>query len=83
MEQLDFLLSLGNKLKRIGINVTFAGNYPWIYLDTVNGKKVQGTFMGEHGFTAFFLCMKRDSPVKYKWTDISTVFDKIRETLKS
>lgn len=63
------------RLKRIGIEVTFIGNFPWVYLDTVNGKKVKGTYQGNHGFTAFWY--------PDKITDIIIVFDKIRETLGS
>jgi hypothetical protein len=71
-----------NRLSKIGIAVTFISNYPWIYLDTVNGKKIKGRYMGNHGFTAFWLTIRRDDPKKYRITDISIVFDKIRETLK-
>lgn len=80
-QELNFLSSLVGKLERININVTFVANYPWIYLDEVNGKKVKGTFEANHGFTAFFLRTKLNDPVKYHWTDIKVVFEKIRETL--
>ena len=43
------------RMDKIGIDIGLVGNYPWIYLDTVNGKKVKGTFMANHGFTAFIL----------------------------
>lgn len=66
------------RLKRIGIEVTFIGNFPWVYLDTVNGKKVKGTYQGNHGFTAFWSTHKL-----FMITDIDIVFDKIRETLGS
>lgn len=29
------------RLRKIGINVELFGNYPWIYLDKVNGNKVK------------------------------------------
>jgi len=70
------LQSLHNKLARIGVDVTFIGNYPWVYLDTVNGKQVTGTFQANHGFTAFFLTKKG-----YEFTNVREVFKKIRETL--
>lgn len=66
----------GDRLKKIGINVRFIGNAPWIYLDTVNGKKVKGTFQDNHGFTAFFVTRNG-----YEITDIKAIFKKIRETL--
>ena len=64
-----------NRLKRIDIEVELVGNYPWIYLDKVNGKKVTDTFQANHGFTVFFL----GSPDKI--TDISTIFKQIRKML--
>lgn len=70
-----------NRLLKIGIDVTFFGNYPWIYLDTVCSKKVTGTFQANHGFTAFFYGMDANGRTTYKMTDIKTVFNKIRETL--
>jgi hypothetical protein len=67
--------SLHNKLKNIGIDVTFEANYPWIYLSTVNGKQVTERFGGNHGFTAF---MHNQHTV---WSDRKHVFEKIRSML--
>ena len=68
-----------NRLKQLGIDVTFAANYPWIYFDTINGKKVTETFHGNHGWAAFF------SPVeiqgKVKFSDRREVFKKVRSML--
>lgn len=69
-----------NRLEKIGIQVELIGNYPWIYLDKVNGKKVQGKFEGNHGFTCFWRAIKTGQ--KDHISDISVVFNKIRETLK-
>lgn len=68
-----------NRLKKIGINVELIGNYPWVYLDKINGVKVEGNFMANHGFTVFFVAI-RVGQVDII-TDISTIFEKIRETL--
>ena len=68
-----------DRLAKIGIEVTFLGNYPWIYLDTVNEHKVWERYDGNHGFTAFWLPVRRDSPLHIN--DISAVFKKIREML--
>lgn len=73
--------SFVRRLAKVGIKVTFIGNYPWIYLDTVNDRKVHGTFQGEHGFTVFFKAI-RPGQVD-TMTDIPTIFKKIRETLKA
>jgi hypothetical protein len=67
------------RLDKLGIDVTFAANYPWIYFDTINGKKVTGTFHANYGWTAFF------SPVeisgKVKFSDRREVFKKVRSML--
>ncbi len=68
-----------DRLAKIGINVTFIGNYPWVYLDTVNGKKVKGSYMSKGRFTVFFQGVKIGQVPHI--TDISVVFKKIRETL--
>jgi hypothetical protein len=65
------------RLKKIGIEVGLVGNYPWIYLDTVNGKRVHGTFEADHGFTCFWSPVRRDQ--KEHISDIGVVFAKIRE----
>lgn len=62
------------RLQRLDIQVTFAANYPWIYFATINGKKVTGTFMGNHGWTAFF--MQLDG--SYEFSDRKEVFEKVR-----
>jgi len=41
------------RLKAIGIEVLLHGNYPWIYLYSVNGNAIKERFMANHGFTAF------------------------------
>jgi hypothetical protein len=51
------LKSFVERLDKIGIKVGLVGNYPWVYLDTVdtvNCKKVKGKYGGNHGFT---LCL--------------------------
>lgn len=72
--------SFVNRLKKIDIQVELIGNYPWVYLDKVNGKKVHGQFRANHGFTVFFRAIKTGEQDKI--TDIPTIFAKIRETLK-
>jgi len=67
------------RLKKIGIDVTFAANYPWIYFDTINGKKVIGTFHANHGWTAFFSPIEIQGKVKF--SDRRKVFKKVRSML--
>lgn len=74
------IVSFINRLSKIGVKVDLVGNYPWVYLRAVNNKEVKGNFHGNHGFTVFFRAIRTGEQDKI--TDISTVFKKIRETLK-
>jgi len=42
------------RLNKIGITVSLGGNYPWIYLLTINDIPVTEKYRSEFGFTAFF-----------------------------
>lgn len=61
---------LVKRLKKIGVDIELAGNYPWIYLVKVNGKRVTEKFQANHGFTIFYLHHK------------GTVFSDRREVFK-
>lgn len=67
-----------NRLLNIGIVTSYVGNYPWIYLDKVNGKKVKRKYMANHGFCSFWYT--KEGVVI---SDITEVFKVIRETLCS
>jgi hypothetical protein len=69
------------RLSKIGIEVELNGNFPWIYLDKVNGVKVKETYLGDRGFTAFFLPVKIDRCTSF--SDRAHVFQKIREMRES
>ena len=66
------------RLKKIGIDVKLAGNFPWIYLDKICGMKVSETFQANHGFTVMFLPGRNDSPPS-EFTDITEIFKLIRK----
>jgi len=72
--------SFVNRLKKIGIEIKLFGNYPWVYLDSVNGVKITTKFEAEHGFTVFWRAIKSDQ--KDRIIDISTIFKEIRKALK-
>lgn len=74
MEKLDIF---GNRLKRIGIDVEFVANYPWIYLYKINGKLVKERFEADHGFTVAFLPVRIDRP--FHFTNITEIFNLIRK----
>lgn len=72
--------SFVERLAKIGIKVELVGNFPWVYLDKVNGIKVREAFRGNHGFTVFF---QKTRPDNYDTiTDIPYIFKKIRQVLK-
>lgn len=60
------------RLNKIGIVVKLSANYPWIYLDEVNGAFVTDKYRSDHGFTAFFYVNS------VKFSDRREVFKLIR-----
>lgn len=76
----DILKAFVERMQRIGIEIKLAGNYPWIYLDEINGKRVTETFEGNHGFTIAFLPIRSDQQMKF--TDIYEIFKLIRKYVK-
>jgi hypothetical protein len=66
-----------NRMNRIGIDVKLAGNFPWIYINSINGKRVTETFEANHGFTIAFLPIKNDKEIEF--TDITETFKLIRK----
>ena len=73
----DKLKVFVDRMKRININVKLVGNYPWIYIDEINGKRVTEKFEGNHGFTIAFLPVRADRELEF--TDISEIFKLIRK----
>ena len=76
----DTIKSFVERLKKLGIEVELFGNYPWIYLDRINGKRVTEKFEGNHGFTIMFSPIREGQEVKF--TDISEIFKLIRKYLQ-
>lgn len=70
------------RLKKIGIDIKLSGNFPWIYIQEINGKRVTETFRANHGFTVMFLPGRNDSPVS-EFTDIKEIFNLIRKYTKN
>jgi hypothetical protein len=71
--------SFVERLAKIGIKVELIGNYPWVYLDKINNKKVTEKFEANHGFTVFFSPIRSDQNEKI--TNISEIFKLIRKYL--
>lgn len=74
MEKLD---KFYNRLKNIGIDITIAANYPWMYLNTVNGKKVTEKFKSEHGFVVGYAPIRMGA--EFKFEDTSELFKVLRK----
>ena len=71
----DPLRKLHRRLLAINIDTTYIGNYPWVYLDTVNKKRVKEKFMAEHGFTVATVSIGG----KIQLTDTKKIFEIIRK----
>lgn len=65
------------RMIKLGIECKFSGNYPWIYLDYINGKRVTETFCANHGFTIAFLPIKVGQ--KMELTDITEIMKIVRK----
>jgi len=73
----DKLVSFINRMSRIGIDIKLAGNYPWIYINSINGKRVTEIFEANHGFTVAFIPVRADKELEL--TDIGEIFKLIRK----
>lgn len=53
MKQRNVLDAFVERMMLLGIEVKLSGNYPWIYLSEINGKRVKSEdyYLGNHGFT--------------------------------
>lgn len=80
MENKSKLSTLIRRLKPLGIEMEMFGNYPWIYLDKVNGIRVTEKFMAEHGFTIAFSPLKNGDDITL--SDNKEVFKVIRKYIK-
>jgi phage tail protein X len=65
------------RLQKIGVEVKLSGNYPWIYIERINGKSVTETFQANHGFTVAFTPIKQGQEIQF--TDITEIFKLIRK----
>jgi len=74
MEQLEILKK---RLDKIGIDVEFVINLPWIYLYKINGQLVKERHGAEHGFTIAFWPVRRDK--SFHFTELNVIFKLIRK----
>lgn len=76
----DKLAIFIQRMKKLGIDIKLVGNYPWIYIDEINNKKVKEKFEGNHGFTIAFLPIRSDQEINF--TNIGEIFRLIRKYCK-
>lgn len=65
------------RMKKLDIDIKLVCNYPWIYIDEINGKRVTEKFQGNHGFTIAFLPIRKDQELNF--TDIGEIFRLVRK----
>lgn len=70
-----------NRLNKIGIQIKLSSNYPWIYIDSINGVIVTEKFMADHGFTIAFMPIRKGQELKF--TDIKEIFNLIRKYVRN
>lgn len=47
--------NLKRRLSAIGIDLEYGLNYPWIYLEYINGIRVKEKYHSQHGYTIAYL----------------------------
>ena len=67
------LLRVTSRLAKLGINLEFTGNVPWVYLDSVNGIPVREVKNARHGYCVDYITDK--SHLNFR----KDLFSKIRE----
>ena len=77
MSNQDKITVFIERLQKIDIEVKLGGNYPWIYIDHINGKRVTEIFQANHGFTLAFTPVKKEQEIEF--TDITEIFKLIRK----
>lgn len=77
---MDKLGVLVERLRRIGIQIELMSNYPWIYLNSVNGQTVTEKSHSNHGYTIAFIPIRKD--VELNFIDIGDMFKIIRNYAK-
>lgn len=68
------------RLRKIGIEIKLSSNYPWVYIDEINGVPVKDKYQSDYGFTVAFMPVRRDG--KLKFSDISEIFKLLRKYTK-
>jgi hypothetical protein len=66
-----------NRMKKLNIDIGLIGNYPWIYIDSINKNKVKEKYYSDHKYTIGFLPIKQNQV--FQFLDIKELFLIIRK----
>jgi hypothetical protein len=78
----DNLQILIKRLVKIGVNIEIVSNVPWVYLYSINGKKVtEKTEDSNHGFNIAWIPINPNKELYL--TNTKELFQLIRKYLKS
>ncbi len=61
------------RLKKIGIETDYFANYPWIYFNSINGKRVTEKFQSDYGFVVGY----RNKGFTFE--DLTKIFELLRK----
>lgn len=75
MKELDIFVK---RLQKINIITTYIGNYPWVYLHTVNNITVKEKNDSEHGFVIGYMPIRNDQTFQFS-ENLSYIFKIIRK----
>lgn len=73
------LQTLIRRLDKLGIKLELIGNYPWVYLDKVNSKKVTEKYQSDWGFVIGYRPIREGQ--KFTFTDLREIFKVVRRNL--
>jgi len=76
MDKIEIFIS---RLEKKRIKIKLIGNYPWIYIYSINNKKVTDIYQSNHKFTVALLPIRTDQEIQF--TNISEIFKLIRKYL--
>ena len=71
------MITFVNRLRKIGIEVKISFNVPWIYIDSINGKRVKEKRYSKYGYTVAFMPIKKGQNIKF--LDLRDTFNLIRK----
>lgn len=60
MFKVDRIRDLKCRLEKIGIKIHLVSNFPWVYLDKINGVRLLEKFQSDHAFSVGTIPIRRD-----------------------